>query len=170
VQKYSSYVSHPGNCLFSALSDQIFGDPSHHADIRQNTVNYMRGNAESFLLFHVTKEARRNPKRKNVGGYSSPILIEEHTDIERMKSFERHCDKMEKNAEWGDQMEIQAFADAYECSVRIYEEDSLLVQASRSNPQTTKQAHIAHHVCVIGTISPSLPLTFLGLATLLLHP
>ena len=42
-----------GNCLFRALSDQLYGQDAHHAEIRADVVNYMRNHREDFEPFLV---------------------------------------------------------------------------------------------------------------------
>ena len=40
-----------GNCFFRALSDQRWGDDSHHAALRRDVVEYMKRNREAFEPF-----------------------------------------------------------------------------------------------------------------------
>ena len=40
-----------GNCFFRALSDQRWGDDSHHAALRRDVVEYMKKNREAFEPF-----------------------------------------------------------------------------------------------------------------------
>ena len=42
-----------GNCLFRALSDQLYGEDARHAEIRADVVDYMRRNREDFEPFLV---------------------------------------------------------------------------------------------------------------------
>ena len=42
-----------GNCLFRAVSLQVYGDPSMHDDVRQQCLNFMV--SVSFLVSHVFK-------------------------------------------------------------------------------------------------------------------
>lgn len=44
-------VDHDGNCLFSSLSDQLVGDRSFHAPLRQMLVNYMMTRGDDFAPF-----------------------------------------------------------------------------------------------------------------------
>lgn len=45
-------VEGDGNCLFRALSDQLYGCPDHHKRLRQEVVQYMRNHREDFEPFH----------------------------------------------------------------------------------------------------------------------
>ena len=42
-----------GNCLFRALSDQLYGEDARHAEIRADVVDYMRRNRGDFEPFLV---------------------------------------------------------------------------------------------------------------------
>ena len=44
-------VAADGNCFFRALSDQRWGDDSHHASLRADVVEYMKKNRDSFEPF-----------------------------------------------------------------------------------------------------------------------
>ena len=44
-------VAADGNCFFRALSDQRWGDDSHHAALRRDVVEYMKKNREDFEPF-----------------------------------------------------------------------------------------------------------------------
>ncbi len=40
-----------GNCLFRSIADQLHGDDTQHADLRQQAVAYMRNNPDDFAPF-----------------------------------------------------------------------------------------------------------------------
>ena len=42
-------VGGAGDCFFRAVSHQLYGDPSHHLDIRTAGIAYMRENPERFI-------------------------------------------------------------------------------------------------------------------------
>jgi OTU domain-containing protein 3 len=44
-------VEGDGNCLFRAISDQLFGDTERHMEVRQQVMNYIVANEEHFKLF-----------------------------------------------------------------------------------------------------------------------
>ena len=68
-----------GNCLFRAISDQLFGNEDHHMDLRQKAVEFIKNNQD---------EARHY--------------------IEENKSFEDHVESMSKDGTWGGELEIYA--------------------------------------------------------------
>ena len=74
-----------GNCLFNALSDQIYGDQSSHAAIRTQVICYMRDHAayyKQFIDVNPGGGTRRNPKRKNAGAFNSPANIATPTEAD----------------------------------------------------------------------------------------
>ena len=42
-------VGGAGDCFFRAVLHQLYGDPSHHLDIRDAGIAYMRENPERFI-------------------------------------------------------------------------------------------------------------------------
>ena len=48
-QLRSLAVGGAGDCFFRAVSHQLYGDPSHHLDIRTAGIAYMRENPERFI-------------------------------------------------------------------------------------------------------------------------
>ena len=45
-----------GNCLFRALSDQLYGDESHHVELRAMTVAHIRAHKEFFEPFRESEK------------------------------------------------------------------------------------------------------------------
>lgn len=113
----------------------------------------MRENADyykSFIDVHPGGGTRRNPKRKNVGSYSSPAPVTtapSEADIDRV--FQSHLDSMAKGGTWGDNMEITAFSSAFNIDVKIYQRDfAFMISGPNSDTQDERRpvAHIAYHV------------------------
>lgn len=46
-----SNVAGDGNCMFRALSDQIYGNPNQHAQIRESVCSYLAQNEARYKLF-----------------------------------------------------------------------------------------------------------------------
>jgi hypothetical protein len=140
----SSYL---GNCLFNALSDQVYGDQNRHAEIRQVTIQHMRENPDQFKPFlTVGAGQRRNPKRKNAGGFSSTFAFARATEAETDAAYEAHLTQMARGGTWGDNIEIQAFAQAYNTDVKIYHADYAYYVKAAPDHTLRPVAHIAHHV------------------------
>ena len=134
-----------GNCLFNALSDQLYGSQDQHAEIRRRVIEHMRANNDYYKMFlevYPGGGTRRNPKRKNAGAaHLQPGPSAE--DIDRV--FNEHVDRMAKGGTWGDNIEIQAFAAAFDVNVRIYQRElAYMITSPSGNSQIT--AHIAYHV------------------------
>ncbi|MBE7180583.1 MAG: hypothetical protein INR71_05110 [Terriglobus roseus] len=139
-----------GNCLFNALSDQMYGDQKQHNEIRRAVVEYMRDNADYYKQFidvHPGGGTRRNPKRKNAGTYSTPATFVPPTPQEIDKVFESHLKAMAQGGTYGDNIEIIAFARAFGKDVKIYQRDfAYMVSPDGEEASTREVLHIAYHV------------------------
>lgn len=160
-----------GNCLFNALSDQLYGGQNEHHMIRARVIDYMRENADYYKMFmecNAGGGVRRNPKRKNAGGYSSfNASMPTQDEIDRV--FESHLDRMAKGGTWGDNMEIVAFSSAFGVDVKIYQRDNaFMVRAGVDEARPV--CHIAYHVCNMPSQSCHVRhLIVIGLGALLFH-
>ncbi|KAL1588082.1 hypothetical protein WHR41_03370 [Cladosporium halotolerans] len=149
---YASDIRGDGNCLFNALSDQIYGDQTSHAAIRAQVICYMRDHAayyKQFIDVHPGGGTRRNPKRKNAGAFNSPAAIATPSEADIDKVFEGHLDVMAKGGTYGDNMEITAFSSAFGVDVKIYQRDFayMVSGAGEYNDQSDRPvAHIAYHM------------------------
>jgi hypothetical protein len=83
-----------GNCLFRAVSDQIYRNEAFHADMRRRVVEYIAREKELFRPFVENEQA---------GKY-------EHIDA--------YCKRMQQDAQWGGNPELFAVARLF--NVRIY--------------------------------------------------
>jgi OTU domain-containing protein 3 len=141
-----------GNCLFNALSDQIYGDQTSHAAIRTQVICYMRDHAayyKQFIDVNPGGGTRRNPKRKNAGAFNSPANIATPSEADIDKVFEGHLDVMARGGTYGDNMEITAFSSAFGVDVKIYQRDfAYMVSGAGSYGDQTDRpvAHIAYHM------------------------
>lgn len=114
----------------------------------------MRDHADYYKMFidvHPGGGTRRNPKRKNVGSYSSPAAVAPlptAADIDRV--FQSHLNSMAKGGTYGDNMEISAFSSAFCVDVKIYQRDFAYMISGTGTDQGSKRpvAHIAYHVSV----------------------
>lgn len=135
--------------MFNALSDQLYGHQAAHREIRERTVEYMRDHASEFKAFISVNPGggvRRNPKRKNVGAYSTPYNQQAPTEEEIEQTFQRHLETMAKGGTWGDNVEVQAFARAYDVTVKIYHRDFAYYVTPFQDEQKRTIVHIAYHV------------------------
>lgn len=139
----------PGNCLFNALSDQIYGDQHQHAAIRSRVISYMRDNAtyyKQFIDVHPGGGIRRNPKRKNVGAYSAPANTAPPSQADIDRVFESHLQSMARGGTYGDNMEITAFSSAFDVDVKIYQRDFAYMVTGGGPDAGRPIAHIAYHM------------------------
>ena len=89
---YIKEVAGDGNCLFRSVSDQIEDNENNHRAYRIKTTEYMKANIEKFKPFVDSDE----------------IEIEDYIA------------KMEKNREWGGNLEIYAMSMALKVNFYIY--------------------------------------------------
>ncbi|KAI9679344.1 MAG: hypothetical protein M1817_005364 [Caeruleum heppii] len=145
---YAADIRGDGNCLFNALSDQIYGTQNQHREIRARVIDYMRDNAsyyKQFVEVHSGGGTRRNPKRKSAGTFASTNSAVAPTAAEVDKVFEAHLQQMARGGTYGDNMEITAFSAAYGVDVMIYQRDlAYLVRGGELRGHQT--AHIAYHI------------------------
>lgn len=137
----------PGNCLFNALSDQLYGHQNEHANIRLRVISHMRQHASYYKQFIDVNPGggiRRNPKRKNVSAASSSSFVApSQSDIDRV--FDSHLQSMARGGTYGDNMEITAFASEFKYDVKIYQRDFAYVVSSGQDGDRPV-AHIAYHI------------------------
>lgn len=112
-----------GNCLFNALSDQLYGHQGEHGSLRDATIAHMRINSEFYRQYMIVKPVRRNPKRKTNKALAPPIDFTFHTEEELQRQFDVHVEKMGQPGEWADNMEVSAFASALNVHVRLWQAD-----------------------------------------------
>ncbi|KAI9821758.1 MAG: hypothetical protein M1827_002339 [Pycnora praestabilis] len=146
---YAADIRGDGNCLFNALSDQLYGTQNEHHAIRTRVIAYMREHASYYKQFIDVQPGggvRRNPKRKNAGAYSTPInaLPPSAEEVERV--FESHLQSMARGGTYGDNMEISAFSAAFEVDVKIYQRDFAYMISALDKGMERDVAHIAYHV------------------------
>lgn len=138
-----------GNCLFNALSDQLYGHQNEHPTIRSRVIKYMREHSayyKQFIDVHPGGGIRRNPKRKNAGAYSSPANYVPPSEEDINRVFESHLQNMARGGTYGDNMEITAFSSAYEVDVKIYQRDFAYMVTASGDEGHRPVAHIAYHL------------------------
>ncbi|RDW29151.1 hypothetical protein B0I72DRAFT_133747 [Yarrowia lipolytica] len=95
---YATTIQGDGNCLFRSLADQLYGkdDLKLAMVIRQSVVDYMKKHSAYFEIF-----------------YSS----------EWDESWEAYIDRMSRSSVYGGNLELAAFASAYQLDVVVYQAD-----------------------------------------------
>ncbi|KAF1955886.1 cysteine proteinase [Byssothecium circinans] len=120
---YPSEIRGDGNCLFNALSDQLFGHQEMHEVLRISTIEHMKDNADFYRQYMAVNNVRRNPKRKTAAALHTRIDTSSFTEADLQKQFEEHVEKMGQPGEWADNMEVSAFASALNVHVRLWQAD-----------------------------------------------
>jgi hypothetical protein len=145
----NTLFSPAGNCLFNALSDQIYGDQRKNEEIRATVIQHMRETPDEYKPFvnvEVGGGQRRNPKRKNVGAYSTPFDSSPPTQKQIDDNWEAYLERMARGGTYGDNVEIRAFAKAYNTDVRIHLHDYDYYVRAAHDGVVRPVAHIAYHV------------------------
>ncbi len=141
-----------GNCLFNALSDQLYGDQSCNTQLRDGTVEYMKNNPDrfkSFLVVHPGGGSRRNPKRKNHGSHATSAIPSGPTPQEIDAAYKQHMKTMAKTGVYGDNLEIIAFAQAFKVDIMIFSEGGRFfyyVRCEKAEGEMAPMLCIVHHV------------------------
>ncbi|KAF1839530.1 cysteine proteinase [Decorospora gaudefroyi] len=151
---YAGQTRGDGNCLFNALSDQLYGNQEMHQVLRVTTIEHMRENADFYRQYMAVNSVRRNPKRKTAAAASKRIDTAYYTDEQLQQQFEDHVEKMGQPGEWADNMEVSAFASALNVHVRLWQADYSYLFSPRTSyssddglaAQDSRQTlHIAYH-------------------------
>ncbi|KAK5133705.1 hypothetical protein LTR08_007459 [Meristemomyces frigidus] len=145
---YAADIRGDGNCLFNALSDQIYGDQKQHTAIRLRVIDYMKEHAAYYKQFIDVLPGggtRRNPKRKNAGAYSAPANTAPPSQADIDRVFDSHLQSMARGGTYGDNMEITAFSSAFDVDVKIYQRDFAFMVSGGGEYSGRPVAHIAYH-------------------------
>lgn len=119
-----------GNCLFSSLSDQIFGTPNRHAEVRATVVQFIRDHKDRYIGYFAAGESLkdRSHMSRRAGQKSQTKTNDSETTEQTM---ERHMAVMAKDREWGGNREISAFAAAYNKNVVLFQPEQKTVVFQR---------------------------------------
>jgi OTU domain-containing protein 3 len=140
-----------GNCLFNALSDQLYGHQEMHEVLRTATIEHMRDNSDFYRQYMAINNVRRNPKRRTTAATHTRIDTTYYTEEQLQQQFEEHVEKMGQPGEWAD----SAFASALDVHVRLWQADYTYLFSPRpsyvSSDDSTaaddrRTLHIAYHV------------------------
>ncbi|KAL5113193.1 hypothetical protein ACEQ8H_008940 [Pleosporales sp. CAS-2024a] len=151
---YAGQIRGDGNCLFNALSDQLYGHQDMHGVLRTATIEHMRDNADFYRQYMAVNNVRRNPKRKTTAAAPSPIDPTYSSDEQLQQQFEEHVEKMGQPGEWADNMEVSAFASALNVHVRLWQADytylfsprvHCLLDHGAAAADDRQTLHIAYH-------------------------
>jgi OTU domain-containing protein 3 len=145
----------PGNCLFNALSDQLYGNQDMHEVLRAHTIEHMKAEADFYRQYMAVNSVRRNPKRRTAAAASRRVDTTYYTEEQLQQQFEEHVEKMGQPGEWADNMEVSAFASALNVHVRLWQADYTYLFSPRTYytsdddlaaEDSRQTLHIAYHV------------------------
>ncbi|KAL1915634.1 uncharacterized protein VTP21DRAFT_6393 [Calcarisporiella thermophila] len=113
---YCKEIEGDGNCLFRALSDQLYGCPSQkHLDLRNEICDYIASCSEEFAPF-----------------------VDE-------VSLDEHICSMRNSGVFGGHMELVAFARLKRVNVRVYQPGYIYVIEGGCTKNADPEIHIAYH-------------------------
>ncbi len=88
-----------GNCQFAAVSDQLFGHPKFHSQIRKLVADWLRANAN----FKVDSHTR----------------LEDFLELDCFPTWQSYCDYIAEDGNWGDQTTLKAIAEIFSVEIII---------------------------------------------------
>ncbi|KAL4753714.1 hypothetical protein BDW72DRAFT_168480 [Aspergillus terricola var. indicus] len=116
-----------GNCLYYALSDQLYGDFNHADHIRTRLADHIHANRDYFMSFIAAAGGeRRAPRRaaaeaaRNSYCSSSSASPAPPSTKDKERSFDFRVAESRKNGVWGGAEEIQAFCQSFKKDVNVY--------------------------------------------------
>ena len=74
-------VGGAGDCFFRAVSHQLYGDSSHHLHIREDGVQYLSDNPESFIESNTEHSWNNNNNNNNNNNF---IWVSNHSSRARV--------------------------------------------------------------------------------------
>lgn len=152
----------------------MYGHEGESAKIRADTVQQMRDNKPQYVDFlpirrggGIRSNPKRVPKRKNVG--APTYNVEKATTAEDVENtWTNYLHNMSKSGVFADNLEIQAFTQAYEMDVVIFRFDHTILHMKYKEDDVERPvAFVALHVCIFTVVFRLLLTYHLGLGTLL---
>lgn len=118
-----------GNCLFRALSDQLYGTAENHGDIRSKVCKYIRENADDFLPFLADDVLDHRPrdsggkgkgkgKGKRQGGEEDDDSGGDGSNHQLLESYLR---SMQRFGTYGGHLELVAFSRLFGRAIIIHQ-------------------------------------------------
>jgi len=101
-----------GNCLFASLSDQLYGSPNRHGEIRATIIEHMRTFRPLYEDFvHANDVVQKRATRAT----TEAIRKQMEED-----AFQGYLDAMSRPGTYGGQPELLAFVRAYDQDVMVH--------------------------------------------------
>ncbi|KAJ0425600.1 hypothetical protein BJY00DRAFT_183651 [Aspergillus carlsbadensis] len=117
-----------GNCLYYALSDQLYGDFTYADRIRTQLADHISVNREYFMSFiaaaggerRAPRRAAAEAARNSYCSSSSASPAPNPSGKDKERSFDSKVAESRKNGVWGGAEEIQAFCQSFKKDVNVY--------------------------------------------------
>ncbi|KAG7087380.1 hypothetical protein E1B28_013353 [Marasmius oreades] len=121
---YAAPTLGDGNCLFRALSDQYYGSPSKHHQVRRDICDFIEDHPERYEGFVDVDEFGDAGARKGKGG-----------------GLKAYVAGMRQNAVYGGHMELSAFAQLTQRNIKVIQPGLVyVIQYDPPEPSTSNVA------------------------------
>jgi hypothetical protein len=104
-----------GNCLFSSLSDQLYGDASKHLEVRGKIVEHMRTWRPIFEGYVHVDDVQSRRTTRSATNAATAASTQDSVD-----RFEEYLTKMARPTSYGGEPELVAFCQAYDQDVTVH--------------------------------------------------
>ncbi|KIV93987.1 hypothetical protein PV10_05154 [Exophiala mesophila] len=140
---YQKQIAGDGNCLFASLSDQLYGNPEKHPQIRASVVEHMR-NFRPLFEHYVHKD---DVQQRRTLRSTTASSRQESDD-----AFEEYLSLMSRGGTYGGEPELVAFCQVYNQDVTVhlpriqnFDRDSIpYTNPYRDGPPSTLPLHICY--------------------------
>ncbi|CAA9987211.1 OTU-like cysteine protease, putative [Plasmodium knowlesi strain H] len=112
---YIKSIRTDGNCLFRAVSDQLYNNEDNYKEIRRLVVDHLLRNEQKYQHF-----------------------------IEYDESYKSYIDRISLDGTWGGQLELQAVGELFNVNILIYQENECILEIkNHSDDEKCIQLHYA---------------------------
>ncbi|KAK5060022.1 hypothetical protein LTR84_009906 [Exophiala bonariae] len=108
---YHKQIAGDGNCLFASLSDQLYGDPTRHPEIRARVIDHMRNLRPLFEDYVNKNDVQQRRKLRSATAASRQ---------EPEDAFEHYLTLMSQNGTYGGEPELVAFCQVFDQDVTVH--------------------------------------------------
>lgn len=107
-----------GNCLFRAVSAQLFGGTEdRHQKVRKAVVNAAEAGSALYIHFNAENDVVRRTERRPSWGHTGR---DRSDPVDEAASFRQRLAKMRRDGEYGAEIEIRVIADLYSARISVY--------------------------------------------------
>ncbi|KAI9829354.1 MAG: hypothetical protein M1826_005674 [Phylliscum demangeonii] len=145
-----------GDCMYHAISDQLYGHQNAHVEIRARTAAFLRQHRAVYIDWVPADPMAENLRgTRSTQSAAKQKLPPAPTEAERNRAFDLYVErKVERRGTWGGDMELQALCGAYLVDIRVYQEHGPLlthqplvdVLPEGHRPEERKLLRVAYYV------------------------